>query len=443
MLNTIKFQNVKDNKNFPYQKKHMNDLPQDIITSEILARLDYPDIMRYCNTNHNTVAICTDESFWLQKLNQDFTVYTDTGKLVPGIMLHEYGYDTESWRSIYERWYNMKFQPDEYAIQYDDIMIYRIKQGMYNTDNVQILYKLAIQHNKLFILQELYANGLKYTQSFFNDTDFISIANLFKNIIIPVVSWMNTYMIMDYDIELMIALILDRQDILLWLENQEFFPATYVIDDIRNKIQQRILNFQILNKLYTLALQNNSIDFLNMIYHTDVDVYVNLAACISTISVSTLQWLREHESFLTRNYAEIIRLAIEYSRPDILEWATQYNQSSIPQLKGLVGYIIEHDSVQSLEWLESKLGTLNISLREIMAALTNQHTKILQWMINHIPMNQQYIDYATKFGSLPALQLLVKYGFVPSQRAIHNIIDEREPKLQFLATYGIYPDPNV
>lgn len=110
-----------------YQKiiihKNMNTLALETIY-DMMLKMSYSDLLIFCQTNSLTHTICNDRIFWLTKLDQDFTVYTEGGDLIPSKYVMLYGDVNENGRSIYKRWmtgYNINF--DEFV--YSDDFMYK------------------------------------------------------------------------------------------------------------------------------------------------------------------------------------------------------------------------------------------------------------------------------------------------------------------------------
>ena len=73
----------------------LSSQPLELIYKSLLD-LDYTSILNYCSTSREARKICNDNIFWMMKLNYDFTIINQDGKiLIPSDYVKQYPHRCE------------------------------------------------------------------------------------------------------------------------------------------------------------------------------------------------------------------------------------------------------------------------------------------------------------------------------------------------------------
>ena len=79
--------------------RYMDLLPEELITDEVLMRVQYPDLLNFCQTSERAARICQDEFFWKRKVRRDLgTRFPGVNRDIP---------QTGSWKEEYKQYFKI------------------------------------------------------------------------------------------------------------------------------------------------------------------------------------------------------------------------------------------------------------------------------------------------------------------------------------------------
>jgi hypothetical protein len=153
----------------------MHNVPPEIFSTNILSRLEYHDIMMFCQTSRQAWMFYTDLTFWKTKLDKDFY---STGRkgiehFIPSTYVTEHEeiyrikYGNVPWNIVYKRWYHMVNTVVQSGLDF-------MADKMFSTDIVtfRLDRNLGIDHSLRF--DKKISSELIYSILDFSDINILS-----------------------------------------------------------------------------------------------------------------------------------------------------------------------------------------------------------------------------------------------------------------------------
>ncbi len=242
----------------------------------LLLRLDYPSLLSGCQTNSYINSICEDESFWRDKVNQDFGVaqYKPTG----------------TYRQQYDFLYRLPqipvVTPSFPFSQRTDAIVALILRG----SKVDLDFRrLALRRGRLPILQAMHRQGAT-----FNRSDLLIAASEGQ---LPVLEWLLPIGVRPDQELAEDATASDSTKVLDWLEAQGLTPT------VRGA---------------NIAIQTCAIESLDWLEERGILPDIEGANSAAEHGcVSGLDWLEERDILPNQ---EGVEAGYESGDPDIISW---------------------------------------------------------------------------------------------------------------------------
>lgn len=128
----------------------IEDLPYEILY-QILFPMSYDHVISYCRTSKNAYVICNDDSFWIGKIDSEFSFTNSEGHIFrPSDYIAKYQHPDRRGIDIYKRWNLEWFIFDRVKNNHNDIVMWTIDTT--NTPHPQIITHAVLANNTEILL---------------------------------------------------------------------------------------------------------------------------------------------------------------------------------------------------------------------------------------------------------------------------------------------------
>lgn len=261
------------------------DIPYHVL-APFLTRLAIHDIVNYCSSHQQGFNLCTDDVFWRNKLDQDFTYISNAQIFVPSQYEIQYTMNIDNWYNVYKRWFQFPgityimessiYNPDINLSLYTTNIIFELNLNLYEIDEdnyiLTELFDLATTQCQVDIMNAIYNIGHNIQKEHITSIIYQNI----QHICLPALHWIMSR----YNLTLIyitdIAAQFERYDILLWL------IETYT-------------NIMLSEHGFEILVLNMNINMLEWLWNKDIYPYqktVNYATELENPVV--IQWFNKH-----------------------------------------------------------------------------------------------------------------------------------------------------
>lgn len=317
----------------------INHVPQEIIYN-MLIQASYNDIIRYCNSHKSALIICSDDIFWLNKLDYEATFTLQDGtRIIPSYYINLFKTHNETGKQFYTRW--IKILNDEsYDINYETL-----EQGNWDV----IIFKLQSQNPSQF----------KYNLS------RISTAAIYYGEITILDGLTKLGYIPQYN-DIINSITYNRPDTLQWLTD-------HALDTILQEINTNpnpFIRTRRLSEIEKGAIRYGNLDIINKLINIGYEPTLDsILLAIQFGQLNILQWFETHnthtDDFIKTNADTIlddIELAIINNIPniiDILQWLTKYD---IYPNQTIIDLALRRKRTDIIDWLSTHNISLNYNI---------------------------------------------------------------------------------
>ena len=360
------------------------DQPKEMIF-EILLNLNYPELMKFCQSNRSNYQLCQDEHFWFLKNQKDYQLTAEKP--------HGMSYQGQ-YRTLYA------LPPMEEAIRNNrvDQVLLLLRKGIKLT---QKEVDLAAETGNLRLLNLFAEQGIF--------PDWRGYVNAARNEHLDVLDWL-----WNHKIEIPEEIISESRansiPVLIWLKNHgvplDEWTANSVTQNL--KVLDWLESQGILPNVHGANLAAARGDWRFLEWMAKRGIYPNEEG-IEEASAGHLDVIKWIVSLGVRPSVHAAGVAARYNQTDILDY---YQSFGILPPPNSADNASDQGSVESLDWLATR-GILP-SQRGIYAAISNGRINVLQWLIDH--------------------------GYQPTRGwALQAARANNQESLNWLADHGIYP----